>query len=76
MKKINSTLLERLEDYLAMILEEHRMFGYHKHSGISYDEIALIKRIIKSKEYPFGHDRDNLNRIEKWFNETNKIKFG
>jgi hypothetical protein len=73
MKKINSTLLERLEDYLAMILEEHRMFGYHKHSGISYDEIALIKRVMKDKKYPYGKDKENLNRIEKWFSEINKL---
>ena len=73
MAKINSILLERLEDYLALILEEYKMWGCHKHSGISYDEIAMIKRIIDSKKYPYGHDRDNLNRIEKWFNETNKI---
>ena len=74
MAKINSIQLERLEDYLALIFEEYKMWGCHKHSGISYDEIAMIKRIIDSKEYlRFGHDRDNLNRIEKWFNETNKI---
>jgi len=32
----------------------------------------MIKRIIDSKKYPYGHDRDNLNRIEEWFNKTNK----
>jgi hypothetical protein len=73
--KVTIKQLERLEDYLALILEEYKMWGCHKHSGISYDEIAMIKRIIDSKQYlRFGHDRDNLNRIEKWFNETNKIK--
>ena len=76
MEKINLILLERLEDYLALIFEEYEKYGIHYHKGISYDEIAMIKRIIDSKEYiRFGHDRDNLNRIEKWFNETNKIKY-
>ena len=75
MPKINSIQLERLEDYLALIFEEYKMWGCHKHSGISYDEISMLKRIIDSKEYiRFGHDRDNLNRIEKWFNQMNKVK--
>jgi hypothetical protein len=74
MAKINSILLERLEDYLALIFEEYEKYGIHYHIGISYDEIAMIKRIIDSKEYPYGHDRDNLNRIEKWFNQMNKVK--
>lgn len=76
MKKLNPILKERLEDYLALIFEEYEKYGIHYHRGISYDEIALIKRVMKDKKYPYGKDRENLNRIEKWFSEINKIKFG
>jgi hypothetical protein len=71
MKKINYKLFERLEEYDALISAEFMRHGYHKHSGISYDEIHLMDRIKKSREYHYS-DTDTLNRIERWFNEMNQ----
>ena len=72
MKKLNPILKKRLYEYQELIFEEYEKYGIHYHIGISYDEITMIKRIIETKEYAYGHDTDNLNRIEKWFNEINK----
>ena len=66
---LTQSQLNRLIKYQSFIEIEFNIFGYHKHSGISYDELTLIETIIKSKKYSI-YDKENLNRIEKWFNKN------